>query len=349
MFYFNFMSPTHQPFAFVQKKLIRFLKLLFLFCAPSSFVMAQNSAVWVKSLYTPLQEFLVFIESSNSTSYAKHLLNKKREQAHSFKLKGALLKAQELYLSGSAEGAVQVFKDISDLAYQADWNKEDRRIIVYSLLRMAQLEEEPEKRKALLLLASDFFAFEMNKENYSDYNLFPPPLIKELKDIQKKKNELSLDWSKIFPDHEIILLNGQKLEKNKTFSLPQAVYRITALSSSHQAWSKNISLSELAGQKIKTPSLTKGFCQKLELLTEHKNTQLAPVSNCPSLNPLSLKTEEVNNLDFNAIDLEEEPKPKKSQKDQWPAWLAIGASVITLSLIISLGGKKDDSQDDYVY
>ena len=343
---FYFISLAKQPFVSFQKKLI---KLLILFCFQSSFVMAQNNTVWIKSIYTPYPEFLIFIESSNSTSYANYLLRQKRNQAKSFKLKEQLLKAQELYLSGEDKRAVQAFRDISSLAYQADWDKEEKRIIMYSLLRMAQFEEEPEQRKALLLSASDFFAFEINKESYSDYSLFPPPLIKEFQETQKKKNILSLDWHKIFPNHEIILLNGHRLEKHKTLSFPQAVYRITALSSSHKTWSKNISLSELAGQTIKTSSLTAGSCQKLELLIQHKNIKLAPVSNCPDLNVLSLKTETINNLAFNPDSLEEKTKASQKTSSHWPAWLAIGASVLVLSLVISLRGNEDNSQDDHVY
>ena len=346
-----FISPFQQLLASFQKKLIKFL---ILFCFQSNWVTAQDSAVWVKSVYSSYPEFLVFIESSNSASYADYLIRQQRKQAKNFKLKEQLLKAQELFLSGEDKRAVQAFRGISSLAYRADWDEEDRRIIMYSLLRLAQFEEEPEQRKALLLSASDFFIFEINEETYSDYSLFPPPLIEELKEIQKKKNILSLNWTKIFPNHEIILLNGQKLEKYKIPSLPQAVYRITALSSSHKTWGKNISLSKLARQIIETASLTTGTCQKLKLLIQKKNIKLAPVSNCPNLNPLSSKME--NNLAFSPIYSEKESKSNTEKTEttarQWPSWLIVGVSVVALSLIISLGGNKDKSQndqDDFVY
>ena len=320
--------------------------LALIFCFQSSFAMTKNNTIWIKSSYTPYQEFLALIESSHSTSYAIYLLNQRREQASNFKLKNKLLKAQELYLSGESARAVQAFRHISNLAYQADWNKEEKRIIMYSLLRMSQMEEQPEKRKALLLSASDFFTATANKETYSDYHLFPPPLMEELQKIQKKKNDLSLDWNQIFPDHEIILLNGQKLEKNQALTLPQAIYKVTALSSSHKAWSKNISLSELAGQTIKTPSLTRGSCQKLELLTKNQNIKLAPVSNCPDLNVLNLNTETEASLAFNPADLEE-----SKTKAHWPSWLILGAGILVLSLAILLGrGEEDSGQTDgYVY
>ena len=331
------------------KMSIKFFTALFLVFQPNLST-AQNNTIWIKSNYTSFQEFLVFIESSNFTSYAEHLLKKKREQANNFKLKDILLKAQELYLSGEIERAVQIFKEISNLAYKTNWNKEDRRIIMYSLLRRAQTEEDKEKRKALLVLASDFFVFEINKENYSDYNLFPPPLIEQLQKIQTKKNNLSINWNKVFPHHEIILLNGQRLEKNKVLKLPQAVYKITALSSSHKAWSKNISLSELLERTIKTKSLTKGSCKKIELTKDLQLSDLktAPISNCPRLNPLEIETQD--KFAFNSNDLEKESKNPKKITENWPTWAVIGASVIVLSLALSLDSSKDDNKnDDFVY
>ena len=341
----NFMTfpPVFKQFSF---------KLLTLIlCFQPIFVIAQDNTIWIKSNYTPFQDFLVFIEGSKpySTSYADYLLTQRRRLAKNFKLKEKLLIAQELYLSGEEERAVKAFKQIADLTYQADWDKDDRRIILYSLLRMAQSEQETEKQKALLLVASDFSAFEINRENYSDYDLFPPPLMKELQQIQNKKNELSLNWNEIFPNHEIILLNGRKLEKNQILSLPQTAYKVTALSSSHKAWSKNTSLSKLAGQKIQTQSLTKGACHKLEVVTDiqHKNIKLTPVSSCPDFN--ILKT--TDTLAVNPNDLE--PKTTPSQKKlsaHWPSWLILGASVVALSLAISLGENKNKNKsEDYVY
>ena len=306
---------------------------------------AQKNKIWVKSHYTSFQDFLVFIKSSNFTSYADHLLNKKREHSNSFKLKDILIKAQELYLLGETERAVQVFTEISNLAYKANWSQEERRIIMYALLRKAQIQEDKEKRKALLVLASDFFAIELSRDSYLDYNLFPPPLMEQLQKIQTNKNKLSPNWNKVFPQHEIILLNGQRLDKNKSMPLPQAVYKITALSSSHKAWSKNISLSELLGQTIKTSSLSRGSCKKPMPAADIqiKNIKIAPISSCPSFNPL--KIEEA----FNLNNLEASTSSKKITEN-WPAWAVIGASAVILSLAIFLGGSKDEQQtDDYVY
>ena len=337
-----------------QTNIIKCLILPFYFLP--LFLMAQEKTVWVKSVYTPLQEFLAWTENSKpqAISYANYLLKQKREFAKNFQLKQKLLTAQELYLLGEEERAIKSFKQISNLAYQADWDKEDRRILIYSFLRMAQLKDDPENKKALLLLTSDFFASKINKENYSDYNLFPPPLMEKLQTIQKKKNNLSINWNKIFPDHEFILLNGKKIEKNKILSLPQAIYKITALSSSHTAWSKNISLSELVRLTIKTQSLTRGSCRNQEILMSApiKNIKLAPISHCPKLDILNASPQIGQELTVSSSLLEESQKETSSSQNllsHWPSWLVIGAGVIALSLAISLGGEDSNKTEDHVY
>ena len=343
---FNFIPLLNQSFLSCQKKLIKGLLLFFI---PFNFVTAQNNTIWVKSQYMPQENFMAFVESNSANSYANYMLNKKREQAKNFKLKEQLLKAQEFYLLGEDKKAIKSFKDILNLAYKANWDKEERRIITYSFLRMAQLEEDFEKRKALLISGLDFLGTEENIEDYPDYSLFPPPLITELKEIKKNKNILSLDWNKIFPNHEIILLNGQKVEKDKISSLPHSFYKITALSSSHKEWSKNINLSELARLNIKTTSLTKGPCQKLELLIKAENIKFAPVSNCPKLNPFVLKTKTVNNLALNSDNLILQTETKKFQPPKnWQTWLLVGAGVISIFLVVSLSDNNTD-RIDYVY
>ena len=233
----------------------------------------------------PANEFKAHIKTLGfpHISYAQHLLKQKRKQAKLFQLKEKLLVAQELYLSGEGEGAIKAFQQITKNAPLADWDEEDRRIILYSFLRIAQSEEDTEKRKALLLSASAFALFKINSVNYPDQNLFPPPMMEELKLIQEKPNVLFVDWKLIFPNHEIVLINGELMPKDKKTNIPQAFYRVSALSSSHQAWSENLSLSELLTQKIKTKRLTKGPCNNLKMQwnEEQTNIQILPFSDCP--------------------------------------------------------------------
>ncbi len=259
----------------------------------AQFLFKQKN-IWIKSPQMSLQEFKASVQALGPShiSYAQNKLSKTREQIKAFQLKKKLVLAQEFYLSGEEAKAIKAFKQITDLALSADWDEEERRIILYSFLRQAQIEKDLEKRKALLLSTSNFTVFEINSTNYPDYELFPPPLMEELKLIQRKVNFLSMNWKNIFPDHQIILINGIQIKKNEKLKIPQSFYRISAFSSSHLSWSKKLNLSELLSQKIKTDRLTKGSCENLQIKADwkNKNTQILNPSPCPTSIISHLKT-----------------------------------------------------------
>ena len=245
----------------------------------------RNSTVWIRPNHIPFQEFKADIKAFGPPhiSYAESLLAKERKRADSFHLKKRLIPAQELYLSGEGREAEKIFKEISSLSLLADWGGEARRIILYSFLRQAQSEKDPEKRKALLLSAGDFTLSTLSPLNYKDWDLFPPPLMKELQLIQSQARALQPDWNKIFPNHELIVVNGEALPKNTTTKLPSALYRVSAFSSSHQPYSATIRLSTLLSKRITGKRLISGFCKNLT--TKLPNVGILPFS--PSSCPVS--------------------------------------------------------------
>ena len=337
-----------------------------------SVLYAQKNKTWIKNPQMPLKEFQAHIKALGPShrSYAHQLLIQKKEQAKAFGLKDKLLKAQEFYLSGEGDKAEKAFQQISRLAPSADWDEEDRRIILYSFLRLAQSEQDSEKRKALLLSTIDFALFQNEIVNYPDHHLFPPPLMKELKALQEKSNSLLVDWTAIFPDHEIILINGKMINKKEKTKIPSAFYRISSFSSSHQDWSKNIKLSELLTQKIKTKSLTKGPCEKLQISPhwQEGNREILPFSNCPKTAVLSFENNKVHpvknnrsepfaqsgdSFSFNTESLIPEEKAsslkKQSLLSDIPPWLILGAGVIVISILISLDqDEKKPKTGDYI-
>lgn len=332
------------------------LKTIGVLCLLPLLLFAKESAqnIWIKNPQMPRNEFKIHIKALGSPhkSYAQHLLQQKREKSKAFQLKQKLVVAQELYLSGEEQKTVKAFQNITKLALKMDWDKEDRRIILYSFLRIAQHVQDPEKRKALLLSAISFAPFQINKKHYSDYNLFPPPLMAELEIIQEKTNSLLLDWEAIFPQHEIILINGNQIQKNKKEKISQSFYRVTALSSSHQIWSQNLNLSELLTQKIKTKSLTKGVCKNLQFHVPQNHIQILPFSNCPKKTNLLFAKESnkktskslsttVTHLNFENFQIEmEELSSNKKNDFKLAPWLIIGTGIIIFSLVLSLNKSK---------
>lgn len=326
-----------------------------------------QSKIWLRAYDVSLEDFYVFLETSSRISYAELQLDYLRRQTQKFQIKEKLISAQKLYLGGKNEKAMRFFNQITKEAYSADWSKEEHRIILYAFLRSAQIQEEKGQAQALLILARNFNDRPLLEETYTDFNLFPPPLMKQLEKIQEKNSVLYPDWNTLFPNHEIILVNGRKVEKNKAAPFLAARYRVTALSSSHRAWSKKIHLSELVLKSIQTEKLTSGFCEKATLIPElkkQKRFHLFSNSKCKTskdlvlgiepqeLNEKNLKQDLELSQKLNLRPGEASQAEEENPDQQWPhlpAWLLAGAGIITLSLLVSLGGNNKKSEEEYIY
>ena len=358
-----------------------FLVAIFSYKAQSK---REEKVIWMKPNPMPFKEFKVNVKALGypHVSYAEEQLRLSRKKAQSFQLKEKLISAQELYLSGEENKARKAFQNISKMALQADWNQEDRRILIYAFLRQAQMEQRPEQKTALLLSAMEFALFKINSLDYSDYHLFPPPLLQEIQLLQEKVNYFLADWNSIFPQHEILLINGQRFKKDKKIKIPQALYRVSAFSSSHESWSENKNFSELLTENIKTKTLTMGFCEKRKIKPANikENIKLMPFSNCDKIASLNLRkntqskskrkqllqtkssaskwdsvqtdSKLLNSLEFSedlTADLKKPALKKHNIFSDLPPWIIAGAGVAAFIFILSLQQDKEVKKGEYVY
>lgn len=351
-----------------------FLFIIILLCVQKSIAKTYIVTRWIRPTSLPLLEFQSQLQALGLThiSYAQSRLNIAREQAKSFKLKDHLITAQEFYLSGDIKKANQAFQNIHKFALAADWDQEDRRIILYAFLRQAQIEKNKEKKQALLLSAIEFSLFKINAKEYADYSLFPPPMQQQLQDLQKQKNILYVDWHKIFPQHQIILINGKRFKKNIKIQVPQGFYRISAFSSSHEFWTKNKNLSKIFTKTIRSQALTQGFCKNIKITSQflNKYTKLMPVhckahpyvkpDNKPDTKLLtqyelhSLQTDLNITNSQNTIKLPSANMLVTTQKSKIftrnAVYLLMGSVSLAIVLFLSFHKTKDtSSKDKYVY
>ena len=223
--------------------------------------LSQAKTVIIKAPDTSPLEFKAYTETeSDSLPYSSYLLKKIRAKPRPIILKHHMEKAQRDFLSLDADKAKVHFLNIIDQAYKFDWNQEERDIIFYSFLRLTQLENEPSKRNLFL---NDAFVFGMDME--VDDQIFPPPIVDEYNRIKHSAPVIELKLKNIFPFHEIILVNGKRIDASQSFSLAYGHYRITALSSSHARWTSVLSLSKLLLENIKTQNLSDGECRNAKL------------------------------------------------------------------------------------
>lgn len=358
----------HFVLKFQSKIYALFFSLFFCFCSQAS--------IWIKAYSTENYKFKAHLLNlgKEHQSFSKHLLKRQKEQMESFKIKDKTIQAQSYYLSGDLKPALKIFKKITDIAFKADWNQQERRAIFYSFLRLAQNEDDKDRRAAFLLSASQFIIDAIDK-SYPDYNLFPPSLWKQFYEIQKNQTFLSLSWKDIFPHHDMIFLNGRPVSFDEDNKLAEASYRITALSSSHAPWIKVRSLSFLINQKIKTKSLTFGSCKNLRIKDywNQKGLKLfkEPCQQESYLGYAQKKSKKTNGKKENLASFSQKSKKeevfvfknkpnislqsfyksfpeglkfKKENRTQW--FIIAGASVVLASVLFYKSNQKKKAQGD---
>ena len=220
----------------------RFFIGLVSICSPS----IGYSQILIRADKTSFIEFSAYAQTESMKTFTEYQLEKIRISPRPVQLKSLLEKAQSKFLSHDPESAKPVYQSIIHQAHSFDWEEEERKIIFYSFLRLAQLERNVHKSKLLLKEAMIF-----EQDLKLDFKLFPPPLVKAYQQIKKSSLLTSLDLKNIFPIHEVVLINGRMYQNTQKLSLPYGTYRITALSSSHNSWSEVISLSHLILKKFK--------------------------------------------------------------------------------------------------
>ena len=271
---------------------------------------------------TSMIEFRSFVETDQVSPYARKQLKSIRENNKSEQedLISLLEQAQESFLKDHLKNAGDYFRSIVKQAYDKDWNEESQRIIFYSFLRLFQIESKGSTPESFLHSAV-LFAPKLEP----DEKIFPPPVIKKFKAIKSSVHRIDVHLKPIFPLHEILLINGKEVHLEEKLNLPYGEYRVTALSSSHKAWTRVISLSRLIRSKIITPSWVKGNCTQAIIPENLQNYWTLFPDFCVWKKPL--KTIPV------------QPILVKKKTDipwnKYAKWVVVGGSAVILAVILA--------------
>ena len=216
-----------------------------------------SSAVLIRSPETSWTDFSAYAKTESIKTYAQYQLEQIRTTPRPIEVQSILKQAQIDFLSYEPERSKKSFRRITEYMHAFDWNEEERKIIFYSLFRLAQLEKDLQKQELFLKEALVF-----GRDLKIDLQVFPPPLVSSYLDLKKKSSFISLDLKKLFPWHEIVLINGKVYSNKEKVTLPYGMYRVSAFSSSHKDRTQLLSLSHFALKVLKTPPLVSGSCQK---------------------------------------------------------------------------------------
>ena len=299
--------------------------------------------ILIRSTETSSIEFSAYAKTKSVKTYAEYQLEQNRKTPRPVVLKSLLKQAQIDFLSYEPERSKKSFRRITEYMHAFDWNEEERKIIFYSLFRLAQIEKDSQKQKLFL---QEALVFGMNLK--LDFQIFPPPLVESYLHLKKQASFVSLDLKKLFPWHEIVLINGKVHSNKEKVTLPYGMYRISAFSSSHESRTQILSLSHFVLKALKTPPLVRGSCQQPILNPDSKLREDQIHILFPNFcvwnsvqQQMAQKKKSILPADINKIeeDLEE---PKK--QSQWGSeeWLLLGAAALVVGVTTALILSKDD-------
>ncbi len=313
---------------------------------------SPGEVVLLRSKETNKTEFSAYTKTEPVKTYGQYQLDRNRKTPRPVHLRSLLKQAQMEFLSYEPERSKKTFRIITGHIHSFDWNKEERQIIFYSLLRLAQMEKDRQKQK---LLIQEALAFKMDLS--LDMQVFPPPVAKLYLQMKSKTVFVTLDLEKLFPRHEIVLINGKLYSNQEEVSLPYGMYRVTAFSSSHTAYTRVLSLSRFVSKSIVTSPLTGGSCRKPVLTPALNDLQpdyihiLFP-NFCvwrPQINQLVNLVNKKEMLPAGIQMPKAEPIQRKKAEEEW-LWLGAAVLLIgTVSLFVLKAGddhKKPEKKNE---
>jgi len=172
------------------------------------------------------QEFIIHHpQYSNVTS---NLIEKERPPAKSKNLLRLFYRAQQVFFKGSLSEAARSFELVVNQAYESHWKAAERKLIVRSFFRLAQIQRDQQSNWISKAIAFD-------SQLSPDPNLFRPQIISMWKRFKKELPVFLWTFpAKVFL-FDKMLFNGKlfNLSEAQSLELAPGHCRITLLSSAY--------------------------------------------------------------------------------------------------------------------
>lgn len=290
-------------------------------------VQQAGAVVLVQAPGVPLLDYKAALKAdSEAVSPTQHALKARPSSGARDNLLALFASAQKSFLGGSPEEASAQFQKVTALLTAEDWPATDRRVFLQSYLRLAQLE--PANQGAWLNKA-----LSAGDDVQPEADLFPPPLIAELKrlrrEVPRTAPAASEEWTEV-------LFNGSPAAG---WPLNGEAVRVTFLS---DVWKpethvvKDLDVKRLAPAKL---PLASGGCAQSKV--DLKNARAFWGLDCEAA-PRELNLQPVfASPAIPKLDIKE--KSPAFYKSKW-FWGTVAVAAVTAVVIASQ--KKKDSNPE---
>lgn len=164
--------------------------------------------------------------------------------------------AQKDFLSKSNQDAAARFEEIVKMIPRDDWERGDREIFLHALLRLAQMENSPEKRDRWL--GSSLVFRDVNPAS----DLFPPPLLERREEIETQVPKRNLARKLFSQGWDEVLIDGRPCAKDgcEAWPLYPSEARVTLLSNRWAPQTKTLDPADLDHLSPSPDAFVSGSC-----------------------------------------------------------------------------------------
>lgn len=216
------------------------------------------SASWlVKAPSAHPQEFAVYSQNSDFQKISAYFLRceEKNQILEDFK------KAQILFLDGNLDKAKQQFLVVTEKKWSCDWAETERQLILFSFLRMAQIEQEPARQTQWLTQAVQY-----DSEWTPDPSVFAPPLIGQFNSVRRQTLAQKIVLPAFSQKYSALLRNGRFISLAQlSIEANAGKARYTFISDTYHIETVFMTLSELEQLTLQPQPLVMGDCNDFQL------------------------------------------------------------------------------------
>ena len=216
------------------------------------------SASWlVKAPSSNPQEFAVYSQNSDYQKISTYFLRcaEKNQILEDFK------KAQILFLDGNLDQAKQQFLLVTERKWSCDWAENERQLVLFSFLRMAQIEQDSARQTQWLTHAVQF-----DSEWTPDPSVFPPPLIEQFSAVRRQSIAQKIVLPAFSQKYSALLRNGRFISLAQlSLEAIGGKARYTFVSDTYQIETVFITLSELEQLTLQPQPLVLGDCNNFQV------------------------------------------------------------------------------------
>lgn len=217
-----------------------------------------NAAPLIRTSEVSELEYLAFIAASDSLeTFSEWWISHRIDGRDRRDLEERFKNAQEEFLKGDLQTAKEGFTQIFALADQHDWRKEERQVLAFSALRVAQLSAESEQ-DLWIHRAGRFQEIQMER------SLFPPPLMMKFDEAQKLRETLMVNPARSWPEAQFLLIDGQPFDLKKLMNLKsdKEIHRFTLVYDHAEPESRVMTYGELLQWRPLARELVDGGCNE---------------------------------------------------------------------------------------